>query len=75
MGSPRRAEDLAGEAVLQLDYLALDDHLLGARWRPVCAWRVGVGHLCVCEKGEGGGGDRKHKMKRLSCNLYFSRHL
>lgn len=32
----RRPEDLAGEAVLQLNRLALDEHLLGAGRRPVC---------------------------------------
>ncbi len=35
MGGTRRSEDFAGEAVLQLDCLAIDDDLLGPGRRPV----------------------------------------
>lgn len=35
-----RSEDLAGEAVLQLDGLAVDDHLLGPGGRPVAGAAV-----------------------------------
>lgn len=35
VGGARRAEHLAGEAVLELDHLLVDEDLLGARWRSV----------------------------------------
>lgn len=37
------SEDLAGEAVLQFDCLAVDDHLLGPGWRPVAC--AAVSHI------------------------------
>lgn len=46
MGGAWRSEDLAGEAVLELDRLAVDDHLLRPGRRPVAG--AAVGHVCGC---------------------------
>lgn len=43
VGGTWRSEDLAGEAVLQLDRLAVDDHLLRPGWRPVAG--AAIGHV------------------------------
>lgn len=43
VGGTWRPEDLAGEAVLQLDCLAVDDHLLGPGRGPVAG--AAVGHV------------------------------
>lgn len=43
VGGTWRSEDLAGEAILQLDCLAIDDHLLGPGRRPVAS--TAIGHI------------------------------
>lgn len=43
VGGTWRSEDLAGEAVLQLDRLAVDDHLLGPGRGSVA--RAAIGHV------------------------------
>lgn len=53
MGGAWRAEDLAGEAVLELDHLLVDDDLLGAGWRPVGGGGRG-GARIICEEEEKG---------------------
>lgn len=40
VGGTWRSEDLAGEAILQLDRLAIDDHLLGPGRRPVASTAI-----------------------------------
>lgn len=48
MGGTWWSEDLAGEAVLQLDCLAVDDHLLRPGGRPVAG--AAVRHVCGHER-------------------------
>ena len=63
MRGPRRPEDLAGEAVLELHRLPVDDHLsgpggrsvAGAAVRPVCGNAGRVGR----EEGEGRKGGQR----------------
>lgn len=43
MGGTWRSEDLAGEAILQLYRLAIDDHLLGPGRRPVAS--AAISHI------------------------------
>lgn len=45
VGGSGRPEDLAGETILQLDRLAVDDHLLGPGRRPVAG--AAVSHVLV----------------------------
>lgn len=40
MGGTWRSEDLASEAIFQLDRLAVDDHLLGPGRRPVAGTAI-----------------------------------
>lgn len=46
MGSTRGSEDLAGVAVLQLDYLIVNLHILDARGRPLPGQDVPIGRFC-----------------------------
>jgi len=46
MRGPWRPEDLAGEAVFQLDRLALDQDLLGPWRRSICGAVQRIWHLC-----------------------------
>lgn len=57
MGGTWRSEDLAGEAVLQLDRLAVDDHLLCPGGRPVAG--AAVSHIFGKERRD--GGKEKHQ--------------
>ncbi len=50
MGGTWWSEDLAGEAILQLDCLAIDDHLLGPGRGPVPS--AAIGHILGKSKRE-----------------------
>lgn len=50
MGGTWRSEDLAGEAILQLDCLAVDDHFLGPGRRPVAS--TAISHIYGNSKRE-----------------------
>lgn len=57
VGGTWRSEDLAGEAILQLDCLAVDDHLLCPGGRPVAG--AAVSHIFGKEWRD--GGKEKHQ--------------
>ena len=46
MGGPGWPEDLAGKAVLEFNYLAFNNHLLGTWWRPVISRRSCLRYFC-----------------------------
>lgn len=56
MGGTWWSEDLAGEAILQLDCLAIDDYLLGPGRRPVPS--TAIGHIL-------GKSERERKTKHV----------
>lgn len=51
---PRRPEDFAGVAVLQLDDLVVDLHVADPRRRPLARRHVPVGRLCRRQAGLAG---------------------
>lgn len=66
VGGARRPEHLAGEAVLELDHLLVDQDLLCAWWRPIaCVSSV------VC-RGEEGKHAHTHTAELNKSNLLFS---
>lgn len=55
---PRRAEDFAGVAVLQLDDLVVDLHVADPRRRPLARRHVPIGRLCRKQAGLAGSNAR-----------------
>lgn len=64
MGGTWRSEDLAGEAILQLDCLTVNDHLLGPGRRPVAS--AAISHILGKNKKETHEVHRRHTVFRVS---------
>lgn len=60
VGGARRPEHLAGEAVLELHHLLVDEDLLGARRRPI----AGVSSV-VC-RGEDSIKDKRNQLRSIN---------
>lgn len=68
VGGTWRPEDLAGEAVLQLDCLAVDEHLLGPGRRPVAGGAISH----VFGRTEEKRSIRNQEKKALKGRFFFS---
>ena len=66
MGGAWGPEDLAGEAVLELDHLLVDDDLFGARRRPVGGGRRRPRIICEEEEGEEGQTDTPQRRGKVT---------
>lgn len=75
VGGTWRPEDLAGEAVLQLDCLAVDDHLLGPGWGPVAGAAVSHVFEWTEEKRCIRNQKRKSPEGPLECQVFHSADL